>query len=155
MFRFLCSVLCSDFSPALDSARSAPRRRIWTVRVEWFQVTNDSTISEPARQVLAIVQSSETLKSHVEQYSELRAYLIQAADAAANSSDLSRLLEAVSLAACTGDRDFEARWSDNSNGAELAELKLLASQAYEHLGAVLREFCPEARPIGVIAPPAN
>jgi hypothetical protein len=40
----------------------------------------------------------------------LRELLIQAADAAAKSSDLEqRLFEAVALAACTNDRAFETK----------------------------------------------
>ncbi len=63
----------------------------------------------------------------------MRELLIQAADAAAKSSDLEqRLLEAVALAACTNDRAFETKCSGSSNSTELAELELLVSQANEN-----------------------
>jgi hypothetical protein len=107
---------------------------------------NDSIISGPASQLLALIRGSEVLRSLVKEHADLRELLIQAADAAAKSSELQRLFEAAALAAAASDREFEARWSGNS--AELAELELLASQSFENLGAVLREFCPEARPIG-------
>jgi hypothetical protein len=63
----------------------------------------------------------------------LRELLIQAADAAAKSSDLEqRLFETVALAACTSDRAFETKCSGSSNSTELAELELLVSQANEN-----------------------
>jgi hypothetical protein len=119
---------------------------------------SDHTSSDAAAQVLAMVQSSEVLRSLVEKHADLRELLIQAADAAAESSELQRLFEAVALAAAASDRELEARWSGNDNSAELAKLELLASQAHENLGTVLREFCPDApATIGddVSAPAAN
>ena len=63
----------------------------------------------------------------------MRELLIQAADAAAKSSDLEqRLFEAVALAACTSDRAFETKCSGSRNSTELAELELLVSQANEN-----------------------
>jgi hypothetical protein len=57
-------------------------------------------------------------------------YSSRPADAAAESSDLQPLFEAVALAACTSSRLLEARCSgNNGNSAELGELELLASQA--------------------------
>ncbi len=107
-------------------------------------------ISGPASQLLELVRKSEVLRSLVDEHADFRELLIQAADAAAKSSDLEqRLFEAVALATCTTDRTFEARWSGGgSNDAELAELDLRASRANENLGAVLLELCPEATPIG-------
>jgi hypothetical protein len=105
---------------------------------------NNPTISGPASQLLELTRGSEVLRLLVERHADLRELLIQAADAAAESSELQRLFEAVALAAAAGDREFEARWSGNDNSTELATLALLTSQADENLGAVLREFCPNA-----------
>jgi len=121
---------------------------------------NSLTISSgSASELLELVVRSEVLGSLVEQHADFRELLVQAAEAAAKSSDLERrLFEAVALAACTTDRAFEARWSGgSSSSAELAELDLRASRANENLGAVLRELCPEAAPIeeGVSSAPAN
>jgi hypothetical protein len=119
---------------------------------------NSPTISGPASQLLELIRESEILKALVEKHADLRELLIQAADAAAKSSELQRLFEAVAIAATASDREFEVHWSGkNTNSAELGELKLLASQANENLGMVLREFCPDARPLveDVSAAPAN
>jgi hypothetical protein len=119
---------------------------------------NSPAISRPASELLELIRESEVLRSLVEKHADLRELLIQAADAAAESSELQRLFEAVAIAAAASDREFEVHWSGkNTNSAELAELDLLASQANENLGAVLREFCPDARPIGgdVGVSPAN
>jgi hypothetical protein len=119
---------------------------------------SDSPISEPAAQLLELIRESEILRSLVEKHADLRELLIQAADAAAKSSELQRLFEAVAIAAAASDREFEVHWSGkDANSAELAELDLLASQANENLGMVLRELCPDARPLDedVSAPAAN
>ena len=106
---------------------------------------NNRIISAPASELLELIRGSEVLRSLVEEHADLRELLIQAADAAAKSSELSRLFEVVALAACTSDRAVEV--SCNEGRAELEEIKRLNARASETLGAILREFCPDARPI--------
>jgi hypothetical protein len=103
------------------------------------------TISGPASQLLEVIRESEVFRSLIEQHTDLRELIIKAARRGGEFRSSSVLFEAVAPSACTSSRFFEARCSGNKgNSAELGELELLASQADEHLGTVLREFCPGA-----------
>ena len=77
------------------------------------------------------------------------------ADAAAESSELQRLFEAVALATSATDKAVEATCSGND--ADLAKWTPIAHRAGEELGQILKQLCPDARPIGgdVSATPAN
>ena len=116
-------------------------------------MTIPSPTSEPALQVVQMVRESAVFRWMIEQDSYLLTLLISAAEAAAKSSDLERLLEVLACAICTSERGVEV--AANGSPAELEEIKRLNARASEDLGAVLREFCPDAHPLGVNAAPAS
>src|ERR1017187_8146474 len=107
---------------------------------------NDQITSEPALQVVQMVRASAVFRWMIEQDSYLLTLLIAAAEAAEKRSDLERFFEVLAYAICTSERGVEV--SRNGSPAELAETKRLNARAREALGALLREFCPSANPIG-------
>jgi hypothetical protein len=104
------------------------------------------TLSDPALEVLALIRSSEVMKSLVEAHPDLRELLIQAAEVAAEDTLARRaFIGAIARAIYEGDRAVEIFCSGDS--ADLTEQMLRASQANENLGKVLKQLCPTAVPI--------
>src|SRR5258708_36042581 len=123
---------------ALSVTPRDSRKTAWFARGEYScdSMSAPTPISGPASQLLELVRKSEVLRSLVDEHADFRELLIQAADAAAKSSDLEqRLFEAVALSTCTTDRTFEARWSGGgSKDADVRKLDvpdLVADQKQE------------------------
>lgn len=106
---------------------------------------NPSSSSEPAQQVLAIIDSSVVYRNLIEEHPELLALLCRAAEAA-TGPDHARLLESLTLATSACDKAVDAMCSGDA--AELAKWRRISGSACEDLGRVLKQLCPEATPIG-------
>jgi hypothetical protein len=117
---------------------------------------SNSEMSASALEVLAIVQASEVFRPMVENHSDLRALLIRAAEVAARATaDRERFIEAVIRATSATDKACEATRSGND--VDLAKWTPIAHRASEELGQILKQLCPDARPLGgdASATPAN
>lgn len=109
---------------------------------------NASPLSDPALEVLALIRSSEVLKSLVDAHPDLLELFIQAAEVAAEDTLTRRaFIGAVARAVYEGDRAVEILCS--GNGADLTEQILRASQADENLAQMLKRLCPDAVPIPI------
>jgi hypothetical protein len=107
--------------------------------------TISAEMSNSARDILAIVQSSAVFRPLIEEHPELLALLFRAAEAATDPYRV-RLIEALTLATSANDKRVEAMCSGDA--AELAKWTRIASQAGEDLGRLLKQLVPTAVPIG-------
>ena len=99
--------------------------------------------SGPALDLVDLIQSNAVLRTAVEERPDLLALFIRAGDVAAKmSSDRSRLLDAVTRAADASDLVIET--IRKRHNVELIAHLLLAAQAIENLGDILKEFFPIA-----------
>jgi hypothetical protein len=104
---------------------------------------NTSTVSEPALQLIELMQSSDVLRTIAEDSPEVFAGLIQAAEVVAKmSSDRSQLIAGITRAADASDRVIEAIHAGNV--IELAERMQTAARAIADLGDAFKEFFPAA-----------
>lgn len=106
---------------------------------------NEPTLSSSALEVLAIAESSEAFRSMMEKQPELRALLIEAANASGNGPDHARLTEVLTVATSATDKRVDAICRGDS--PEFAKWSRIASAACEDLGRLLKELCPWATPI--------
>jgi len=99
--------------------------------------------SEPALELIELMQSNAVLRTIAEDRPDLFASFVQAAEAAAKmSSDRSQFIAGITRAADASDRVIEAIRS--ANVIELAERMQTAARAMADLGDALKKFFPAA-----------
>jgi RNase P/RNase MRP subunit p29 len=109
---------------------------------------NASPLSDPAREVVALLYSSEVQKSLVDAHPDLLELFIQAAEVAAEDTLTRRaFIGAVARVVYESDRAVEILCTGDS--ADFTEQMLRASQASENLGQMLKQLCPTAVPIPI------
>ena len=106
---------------------------------------NDHAISEAARQVLEIIDSSEVLQRLVGNRPGLLTLFVQAAGIASARGDSSSLVIAVARVAGAGKRIVDAVCSGDD--VELAKWIAIADSADEELSRLLARLCPSSFPI--------
>ncbi len=111
---------------------------------------NDSSLSIPAREVLAIARSSAVFRPLIEDNPDLFAVLVQAADSAKTIADYARLIGALTRAVLAGDKCVDLICRSKSGAfVDLTEMNLVANRANEELGQILHELVPSAGTIGI------
>jgi len=116
---------------------------------------SNSPISDPTLEVLAIVDSDQTFRWMMGKQPELRALLIEAANAAGGGPAHASLIQVLTIVTSASDKSIDAFC--RGDAPELAKWRYLHSAASEDLGRLLKQLVPTAVPIGedVIAAPAN
>ena len=108
-------------------------------------MTNASPTSEPATQVLAIIDSSKFLRRLVANRPGLLTVFVQAAGIASARGDSSSLVIALARVAGAGKRIVDAVCSGDD--VELAKWMAIADSADEELSRLLMQLCPSSFPI--------
>jgi hypothetical protein len=112
---------------------------------------NDSSLSIPACEVLAIARSSAVFRPLIEDNPDLFAVLVQAADSAKTIADYARLIGALTRAVLAGDKCVDLICRSKSGAlVDLTEASPIAHRAGVELGEILRELVPAAGTIGIV-----
>ena len=106
---------------------------------------NSPSTSEPATQVLGIIDSSEVLRRLVRKRPGLLTLFVQAAGIASARGDSSSLVIALARVAGAGKRMVDAVCSGDD--VELAKWTAITDIADEELSRLLAQLCPSAFPI--------
>jgi hypothetical protein len=106
---------------------------------------HEPSTSEPATQVLGIIDSSEVLRRLVWNRPGLLTLFVQAAGIASARGDSSSLAIALARVAGAGKRIVDAVRSGDD--VELAKWTAIADSADEELSRLLAQLCPSSFPI--------
>jgi hypothetical protein len=106
---------------------------------------NPSPTSEPATQVLAIIDSSKVLRRLVGKRPGLLTLFVRAAGIASARGEASSLVIALARVAGAGKRIVDAVCSGDD--VELAKWTAIADSADEELVGLLMQLCPSSFPL--------